>query len=300
MRKEITRLEGLALELERMAERATPVDHVKSPIVDMIAAEPGARPFWRAIERLVATLTTDGRRAPDGSIVTRLVRDSDLGVASKLELLFPLVWRWVKEYPKQRLGLLLPSYVGERVRDDCLEPLDVIEHWLRKRRTCWTRSLKRSRAVFAGREPRTVTVSRSRGMETRILEAVSLSLEVETRILEDLKEAWQRGAQPGAVAHAVDRALRRRSDEECSMLGLDEMVLSLAGTLECQEPLMSAAMAYSSWGTVWATRIVERVAALANADDRKRYVYWFLAEGHAPDAWANAAIERLRAVRSVH
>ena len=63
---------------------------------------------------------------------------------------------------------------------------------------------------------------------------------------------------------------------------------------------MQAAMERSAWGTLGATRIIDRVIAFADAEDRARYVLWFERDGRALDAWASAAVRRLRAPRCVH
>jgi hypothetical protein len=78
---------GLAEELERMSAHATRRDHFESPIVARIAQAPSARPFEGAMRALVRKLRADDSCVPRGSIVLRLVCDSDLDVAVKLDLL---------------------------------------------------------------------------------------------------------------------------------------------------------------------------------------------------------------------
>ncbi len=80
--------DAIARELMSAVEQADVFHHYRSVIVDTIATAPSARPFAAVLAALVKHLVATGRGFfPSDSIVLRLIRDSDLDVSVKLDLL---------------------------------------------------------------------------------------------------------------------------------------------------------------------------------------------------------------------
>lgn len=127
--------------------------------------------------------------------------------------------------------------------------------------------------------------------------SVPLSHALQKRILEDVAEAWRRGASGSAVGRAVEAALYERSDAEYASLGLDDLALALAATdAPSRKVLMYAVTSAQSGDFAWSTRLLDRVAEVADVEERTRYVDALMGPGTGrSDRWAVVASERLLA-----
>jgi hypothetical protein len=170
------------------------------------------------------------------------------------------------------------------LREDYLEPLEVIEFWMRQRE-------QHTQFLGAVCEAIEECLAPLRGNDRG-----PLSLELQTRLVDDLREAWGRGARPKLVAIVASRAMRGKTEVECSLLGLDDLAVSLTATdEETRDELMSLLREESSSERVWADRLLGAIIERASAAERERYALDLQDRGKPRSRRLDAMAHRLRA-----
>jgi hypothetical protein len=185
----------------------------------------------------------------------------------------PELWAWIESIPEHEreplvlsLSDMVPEWPGA---------LEVLERWLRA--TADPTHLGRLAVAFA--------LTASKPWQHLPPE------DVQTRLVQNIAEAWRRGAEAPWVARAINDVLADRTDEEMAWLGVEELAVSFIASDAAARQALLVGFAAHPAGGAWAGRLLDALCEAAAAGEREEWLT-SLAD-LAPNPWLVAVRDRL-------